>query len=96
VDGAGGVEGWEDAGDVGEPGAAGDLDLVEAPSAVDTIPRGADDAGVQSRPGALSSDAKPQINARRLHPTLPAAPGRPVRYEHEYTSAKAPSRCSPT
>jgi hypothetical protein len=34
----------------------------------------------------LSFDAKPQINARRRrHPTLPAAPGRPVRYEHEYT-----------
>ena len=33
----------------------------------------------------LSVDAKPQINARRrLHPTRPAAPGRPVRYEHEY------------
>jgi hypothetical protein len=33
----------------------------------------------------LSFDAKPQINARsRLHPTLPAASGRPVRYEHEY------------
>jgi transposase len=33
----------------------------------------------------VSFDAKPQINARRrLHPTLPAAPGRPVRYEHEY------------
>ena len=33
----------------------------------------------------LSVDAKPQINARRrLHPTVPAAPGRPVRYEHEY------------
>ena len=33
----------------------------------------------------LSLDAKPQINARsRLHPTLPAAPGRTVRYEHEY------------
>ena len=33
----------------------------------------------------LSFDAKPQINARsRLHPTLPAAPGRAVRYEHEY------------
>ncbi len=31
----------------------------------------------------LSFDAKPQINARRrLHPTLPAAPGRPARYEH--------------
>ena len=40
-------------------------------------------------PGAgdriLSFDAKPQINARRrLHPARPAAPGRPVRYEHEY------------
>ena len=33
----------------------------------------------------LSFDAKPQINARRrLHPTMAAAPGRPVRYEHEY------------
>jgi hypothetical protein len=33
----------------------------------------------------LSFDAKPQINARRrLHPTLPATPGKPVRYEHEY------------
>ena len=33
----------------------------------------------------LSFDARPQINARRHpHPTLPAAPGRPVRYEHEY------------
>jgi hypothetical protein len=33
----------------------------------------------------LSFDAKPQIKARsRRHPTLPAAPGRPVRYEHEY------------
>jgi transposase len=33
----------------------------------------------------LSFDAKPQINARRrLYPTMPAAPGRPVRYEHEY------------
>jgi transposase len=33
----------------------------------------------------LSFDAKPQINARRrLHPTQPAAPGKPVRYEHEY------------
>ncbi|MBV9445332.1 MAG: IS630 family transposase [Streptosporangiaceae bacterium] len=33
----------------------------------------------------LSFDAKPQINARRRrHPTRPAAPGRPVRYEHEY------------
>src|SRR6185437_15505075 len=41
----------------------------------------------RSAPGdrILSFDAKPQINARRrLHPTLPAAPGRPVRYEHEY------------
>ena len=33
----------------------------------------------------LSFDAKPQICARsRLHPTLPAARGKPVRYEHEY------------
>ena len=33
----------------------------------------------------LSFDAKPQVNARsRLHPTLPAAPGRPVRDEHKY------------
>jgi transposase len=33
----------------------------------------------------LSFDAKPQINARRrLHRTLPAGRGRPVRYEHEY------------
>ncbi len=33
----------------------------------------------------LSFDAKPQINARRRrYPTLPAKPGRPVRYEHEY------------
>ena len=33
----------------------------------------------------LTFDAKPQINARRrLHPALPAAPGRPIRYEHEY------------
>jgi len=33
----------------------------------------------------LSFDAKPQINARRrLHPTLAAAPGAAVRYEHEY------------
>ena len=33
----------------------------------------------------LSFDAKPPIKARRrLHPTLPAAPGRPVRDEHEY------------
>jgi hypothetical protein len=43
--------------------------------------------GEPLRPGdrILSFDAKPQINARhRLHPTLPAAPGRPVRYEHEY------------
>ena len=33
----------------------------------------------------LSFDAKPQINARsRLHPTLPAARGKPVRCEHEY------------
>ncbi len=33
----------------------------------------------------ITKDAKPQINARRrIHPILPAAPGRPVRYEHEY------------
>jgi hypothetical protein len=37
----------------------------------------------------LSFDAKPQINARhRLHPALPAAPGRPVRYEHEYNTRR--------
>jgi transposase len=43
--------------------------------------------GEPLRPGdrILSFDAKPQINARsRLHPAMPAAPGRPVRYEHEY------------
>ena len=33
----------------------------------------------------LSFDAKPSIQARsRIHETLPAAPGRPVRAEHEY------------
>jgi transposase len=33
----------------------------------------------------LSFDAKPSIQARgRIHETLPAAPGRPVRVEHEY------------
>jgi transposase len=33
----------------------------------------------------LSADAKPSIQARgRVHATLPAAPGRPVRVEHEY------------
>ncbi|MGH7732128.1 MAG: IS630 family transposase [Gemmatimonadales bacterium] len=33
----------------------------------------------------LSFDAKPSIQARRrAHATLPAAPGRPVRVEHEY------------
>jgi hypothetical protein len=33
----------------------------------------------------LSFDAKPSIQARgRIHATLPAAPGRPVRLEHEY------------
>jgi transposase len=33
----------------------------------------------------LSFDAKPSIQARgRIHQTLPAAPGRPVRVEHEY------------
>ena len=32
----------------------------------------------------LSFDARPQINARRrLHSTLPAAPGTPVRYEYK-------------
>jgi transposase len=43
--------------------------------------------GKPLRPGdrILSFDAKPQINARRrLHRTLPAGRGRPVRYEHEY------------
>jgi transposase len=33
----------------------------------------------------LSVDAKPSIQARgRCHPTLPAAPGKPARVEHEY------------
>ena len=33
----------------------------------------------------LSFDAKPSIQARsRVRPTMPAAPGRPVRVEHEY------------
>ena len=33
----------------------------------------------------LSFDAKPSIQARgRIHATLPAAPGKPVRVEHEY------------
>jgi transposase len=33
----------------------------------------------------LSFDAKPSIQARgRVHATMPAAPGRPVRVEHEY------------
>ena len=33
----------------------------------------------------LSFDAKPSIQARgRIHATLPAAPGRPARVEHEY------------
>jgi transposase len=33
----------------------------------------------------LSFDAKPSIQARgRCHPTAPAAPGKPVRVEHEY------------
>src|SRR5512135_275866 len=33
----------------------------------------------------LSFDAKPSIQARgRIHATLPAAPGRPLRVEHEY------------
>ena len=44
--------------------------------------------GQRLRPGdrILSFDAKPQIQARgRRHATLPAAPGKPVRVEHEYT-----------
>jgi len=44
--------------------------------------------GKRLRPGdrILSFDAKPQIQARgRRHATLPAAPGKPVRVEHEYT-----------
>jgi transposase len=44
--------------------------------------------GKRPRPGdrILSFDAKPQIQARgRRHVTLPAAPGKPVRVEHEYT-----------
>ncbi|MDN5920824.1 MAG: IS630 family transposase [Pseudonocardia sp.] len=43
--------------------------------------------GEPLRPGdrILSVDAKPSIQARgRCHPTLPAAPGRPARVEHEY------------
>lgn len=43
--------------------------------------------GEPLRPGdrILSFDAKPSIQARgRIHATLPAAPGRPVRVEHEY------------
>jgi hypothetical protein len=43
--------------------------------------------GEPLRPGdrILSFDAKPSIQARgRIHQTLPAAPGRPVRVEHEY------------
>src|SRR5437763_9749438 len=39
------------------------------------------------RPGdrLLSVDAKPSIQARgRCHPTAPAAPGKPMRVEHEY------------
>lgn len=43
--------------------------------------------GTPLRPGdrILSVDAKPSIQARgRRHPTLPAAPGRPARVEHEY------------
>ena len=43
--------------------------------------------GEPLRPGdrILSFDAKPSIQARgRRHPTLPAAPGKPVRVEHEY------------
>lgn len=44
-------------------------------------------AGERLGPGdrIVSFDAKPQIQARgRKHATLPAAPGRPVRVEHEY------------
>ncbi len=44
--------------------------------------------GKPLRPGdrILSFDAKPSIQARgRIHETLPAAPGKPVRVEHEYT-----------
>jgi len=44
-------------------------------------------AGRPLRPGdrVLSVDAKPSIQARgRCHPTVPAAPGKPVRVEHEY------------
>jgi len=44
--------------------------------------------GQRLRPGdqILSFDAKPQIQARgRRHATVPAAPGKPVRVEHEYT-----------
>jgi Homeodomain-like domain-containing protein len=44
--------------------------------------------GKRLRPGdrILSFDAKPQIQARRRrHAALPAAPGKPVRVEHEYT-----------
>jgi transposase len=43
--------------------------------------------GKRLRPGdrILSVDAKPSIQARsRCHPTAPAAPGKPVRVEHEY------------
>jgi transposase len=43
--------------------------------------------GMPLRPGdrVLSVDAKPSIQARgRCHPTAPAAPGTPVRVEHEY------------
>ena len=43
--------------------------------------------GKPLRPGdrILSVDAKPSIQARgRCHPTLPAAPGKPARVEHEY------------
>jgi len=38
----------------------------------------------------LSTDEKTSIQARhRLHPTLPTAPGRPMRVEHEYQRAGA-------
>jgi transposase len=43
--------------------------------------------GKPLRPGdrILSVDAKPSVQARdRCHPTTPAAPGKPMRVEHEY------------
>ena len=49
--------------------------------------------GKRLRPGdrILSVDAKPSIQARgRCRPTAPAAPGKPVRVEHEYVRARRP------